>query len=142
MRIGELAKAVGTTPRTVRYYEEIGLLAASGERSAGEHREYTEADVERLRELLRLKSMLGLSLDELRRVMCGEDARARRRREWHETEDPAERRRILLEAKAHIDGLLELVQRRRGELEGFEAELNERRQKQTHLLRELGETVK
>ena len=44
MRIGELAREAGTTPRTVRYYEEIGLLAASGERSAGEHREYTEAD--------------------------------------------------------------------------------------------------
>src|SRR5690242_21693279 len=100
MRIGEFAKATGTTPRTVRYYEEIGLLAASGERSAGEHREYTEADVERLRELLRLKHMLGLTLEELRTVMHGEDARAQRRRDWRQTEDAAERRRILLEAKA------------------------------------------
>jgi DNA-binding transcriptional MerR regulator len=141
MRIGELARAAGTTPRTVRYYEEIGLLAASGERSAGAHREYREADLERLRELLRLKSMLGLSLDELRRVISGEDARARRLREWDETEDPAERRRILLEGKAHTDALLDLVQRRRADLEGFEAELNERRQRQVHLLRELGERV-
>ena len=138
MRIGELAKAVGTTPRTVRYYEEIGLLAASGERSAGEHREYTEADVERLRELMRLKHILGLSLDELKTVMHGEDARAQRRREWHETTDPAERRRILTEGRAHTDTLLELVRRRKTDLESFEAELNERRQKHTHLLRELG----
>jgi DNA-binding transcriptional MerR regulator len=141
MRIGELAKAAGTTPRTVRYYEEIGLLAASGDRCAGAHREYGAADLERLRELLRLKSMLGLSLDGLKSVMCGEDARARRRREWHETEDPAERRRILLEGTAHTDALLELVRRRRADLEGFEAELNERRQQQVHLLRELGERV-
>ena len=141
MRIGELAREAGTTPRTVRYYEEIGLLAASGERSAGEHREYTEGDVERLRELLRLKHMLGLSLEELKAVMHGEDARAQRRREWHETDDAAERRRILTEATAHVDSLLELVRRRRADLESFEAELNERRQKQTHLLRELGETV-
>jgi DNA-binding transcriptional MerR regulator len=138
VRIGELAKATDTTPRTVRYYEEIGLLAASGERSAGEHREYTEADVERLRELLRLKHMLGLTLEELRTVMHGEDARAQRRRDWRQTEDAAERRRILLEAKAHTDSLLELVRRRRADLESFEAELNERRQKHTHLLRELG----
>src|SRR6478735_6441804 len=109
MRIGELARTAGTTPRTVRYYEEIGLLAASGDRSAGAHREY------------------------------GEAARARRRREWHETDDPAERRRILHEGKAHTDALLELVRRRRADLEGFEAELNERRQQQVHLLRELGE---
>jgi DNA-binding transcriptional MerR regulator len=141
VRIGELARAAGTTPRTVRYYEEIGLLAASGDRNAGAHREYSEADVARLRELLRLKSMLGLSLEELRSVMCGEDARARRRREWHETDDPAERRRILLEGTAHTDALLELVRRRRADLEGFEAELNERRQQQIHLLRELGERV-
>ena len=141
MRIGELARAAGTTPRTVRYYEEIGLLAASGERSAGAHREYGDADLERLRELLRLKSMLGLSLEELKTVVHGEDARAQRRREWRETEDPAERRRILLEGKAHTDALLALVQRRRADLEGFEAELNERRQQQVHLLRELGERV-
>ena len=141
MRIGELAREAGTTPRTVRYYEEIGLLAASGDRSAGAHREYGEADVERLRELLRLKSMLGLSLEELKSVMCGEDARMRRRREYRETDDPAERRRILLEGTAHTDALLELVRRRRADLEGFEAELNERRQQQVHLLRELGERV-
>ena len=140
MRIGELAREAGTTPRTVRYYEEIGLLAPC-DRSAGAHREYDETDLGRLRELLRLKSMLGLSLEELRSVMCGEDARARRRREWHETDDPAERRRILLEGTAHTDALLELVRRRRADLEGFEAELNERRQQQVHLLRELGERV-
>src|ERR1700760_4083944 len=99
MRIGELAPAGQTTPRTVRYYEEIGLLAPSGDRSAGAHREYGEADLELCRQLLRLKAMLGLSLEELKSVMCGEDARARRRREWHDTEDPAERRRILLEGK-------------------------------------------
>jgi DNA-binding transcriptional MerR regulator len=141
VRIGELARAAGTTPRTVRYYEEIGLIAASGERSAGAHREYAEADVERLREIMRLKHMLGLTLDELRTVMHGEDARAQRRREWHETSDPGERRRILEEGRAHTDSLLRLVRRRKADLESFEAELNERRQRHSHLLRELGETV-
>ncbi len=137
MRIGELARAAGTTPRTVRYYEEIGLLAESEERPAGSHREYGDEDLARLRELLRLKHMLGLSLDELRDVMHGEDQRAQRRREYHETTDPEERRRLLVEAEAHTDGLLALVRRRKAELEGFEAELNERRQRQAHLLREL-----
>src|SRR4051812_50167370 len=84
MRIGALAKAAGTTVRTVRYYEEIGLLPSDA-RVAGAHREYGEEDVERLRELLRLKGLLGLSLDELREVMVGEDARAARRRARQET---------------------------------------------------------
>jgi MerR family transcriptional regulator, repressor of the yfmOP operon len=137
MRIGALAKAAGTTVRTVRYYEEIGLLPAADERSAGAHREYGEEDVERLRELLRLKGLLGLSLEELREVMVGEDARAARRRAWHETSDPDDRRRILSEGLEYTDSLLELVRRRRAELESFEAELRERRQRQAHLLREL-----
>ena len=141
MRIGELARAAGTTPRTVRYYEEIGLLAEAGERAAGEHREYTDADVARLREVLRLKRLLGLSLDELRRVVQGEDERAERRRKWRETSDPVERRRILLAAADHTEGLLELVQRRKAELETFEAELNDRRRRRLHLLGELDETL-
>jgi len=141
MRIGELARAAGTTPRTVRYYEEIGLLSEVAERAAGEHREYTEADVERLRQILRLKRLLGLSLDELGEVVSGEDARAQRRREWRETSDPVERRRILLEAGDHTEGLLDLVRRRKAELETFEAELNERRRRRLHLLGELDETA-
>jgi len=136
MRIGALAKAASTTVRTVRYYEEIGLLPTD-ERAAGEHREYDEADVERLRELLRLKTMLGLSLDELREVMAGEAARAERRRAWQESTDPVERERLLGEATAHTDSLLELVQRRKAELETFEAELNERRRRLSHKRREL-----
>jgi MerR family transcriptional regulator, repressor of the yfmOP operon len=137
MRIGAFARAAGVTPRTVRYYEEIGLLPDSGERSAGAHREYGEEDLARLRELVRLKHMLGLSLEELRAVMHGEDERAQRRREWHETSDPAEQRRILEAARSHPDSLLELVGRRKEELETFEAELNERRQRVAHLLGDL-----
>ena len=141
MRIGELARAAGTTPRTVRYYEEIGLLAEAEERAAGAHREYSDADVERLRQILQLKRLLGLSLDELHAVVAGEDARAERRRAWQETSDAVERRRILLEAGDHTDGLLDLVRRRKAELEAFEAELNDRRRRRRHLLSELEETV-
>jgi DNA-binding transcriptional MerR regulator len=136
VRIGELARAAGVTPRTVRYYEEIGLLGGSDERASGKHRTYSPEDVERLRDALRLKELLGVSLDELKTVMHGEDERAQRRRAWSETDDPAEQRRILDEALAHVDSLLALVGRRKEELETFEAELNERRQRAAHLLRE------
>jgi MerR family transcriptional regulator, repressor of the yfmOP operon len=123
LRIGELARLAGTTPRTVRYYEEIGLLAAAEERGAGEHRTYTQADLARLREILRLKSLLGLSLDALRDVMTGEDARAARRAAWDATEDPAERRRMLEEARAHVEALLTHVSRHKADVEAYEGEL-------------------
>jgi DNA-binding transcriptional MerR regulator len=127
LRIGELAREAGTTPRTVRYYEEIGLLSSTGSRSAGAHREYGSADLERLLEILRLKDLLGLSLDELREVVHGEAARPARRRTYRESTDPVQRERILAEATAHLDRLLSLVARRRGELEILERELLERR---------------
>jgi DNA-binding transcriptional MerR regulator len=128
LRIGELAKLAGTTPRTVRYYEEIGLLAPADERDAGAHRTYGEPDLARLKEILRLKSLLGLSLDELREVMAGEDARAARRIAYQATEDPRERRRMLEEGARHLDSLLEHVSRHKREVEAYEAELLERRE--------------
>jgi DNA-binding transcriptional MerR regulator len=137
LRIGELARLAGTTPRTVRYYEEIGLLPEPAERESGAHRTYTEADLERLREVLRLKNLLGLSLDELKAVVAAEEARAALRREWHETDDPATRRRILAESLPHLDAQLALVRRRQAELAALEEDLSARRARNRALLSEL-----
>ena len=49
LRIGDVARLVGTTPRTIRYYEEIGLLPEAPARPSGRHRTYTHEEVERLR---------------------------------------------------------------------------------------------
>jgi MerR family transcriptional regulator, repressor of the yfmOP operon len=129
MRIGDVAREVGTTTRTIRYYEEIGLLEAVGSRPSGAHREYTETDVERLREILRFKDLLGVSLDELRALMAAEDARRAIRAEFRRTEDPRRRARLLDEALGHLDRQLELVQRRSAELAALEDDLAERRQR-------------
>jgi DNA-binding transcriptional MerR regulator len=134
-----VAERVGTTVRTVRYYEEIGLLPGPAEREHGRHRLYSTADVERLEQVLRLKQLLGLSLDELKGLVEGEEARAALRAEWRQTEDDAERqRRILRESLGHIDRQLALVDRRRRELEGLAGELEERRARVDGLLAELG----
>src|SRR3954470_14640501 len=130
MRIGHVARAVGTTPRTIRYYEEIGLIQASGPpRPSGAHREYAEADVERLREILRFKDLLGVSLDELRDLMAAEDARRAIREEFRRTGDPARRGRLLEAALGHLDRQLELVERRREEIEALWGDLTERRER-------------
>jgi MerR family transcriptional regulator, repressor of the yfmOP operon len=126
IRIGEVAERTGVTPRTIRYYEEIGLLAGA-ERRKGEHRLYDETDVERLLEVTRLRDLLNLSLDELKQVLEAEEARAALRRAWHETDSPAERLRIVEAALPHVETQLELVRRRKGELEKLEAELVDRR---------------
>ena len=142
MRIGEVAEAVGTTSRTIRYYEEIGLLGSAGERESGKHRTYTEQDVERLRDALRLRDLLGLSLDELRELLEAQDARAALRDEWHRG-DPAPERRaaILKESARHLDRQLELVARRREQIEELESELSERRERVRALLTEFPQPV-
>jgi DNA-binding transcriptional MerR regulator len=128
LRIGELAERAGTTPRTIRYYEEIGLLGAAEDRGHGRHRSYDEEDVARLEHILLLRDLLGLSLEDLQRVVEAEDARATLRREWQGTEDPAMRLRIVEQALGHIGVQMELVERRRAALEELATELRERRQ--------------
>jgi DNA-binding transcriptional MerR regulator len=134
LRIGEVAELTGTTPRTIRYYEEIGLLPGAAGREQGKHRWYTPADVERINEIVRLRDLLGLSLEQLSRLLEAETARAELRREYHQTEEPAARKRILDEALGHIGVQLDLVRSRRSELEQLEGELvNKRRSVQRRL---------
>src|SRR5947199_9771005 len=127
LRIGEVAELTATTPRTVRYYEEIGLLPGAADREQGKHRCYSPADVERIQEIVRLRNLLGLTLEQLSQLLEAESARAELRKEYLRSEDPARRQRILEEALSHIGTQLDLVQHRRRELERLEAELSERR---------------
>jgi DNA-binding transcriptional MerR regulator len=128
LRIGEVAELIGTTTRTIRYYEEIGLLPGAADREQGKHRCYTQADVERVREIVRLRDLLGLSLDQLSTLLEAETARAELRREWQFADSVPERRRILDEALDHVGTQLELVHGRRVELEQLEAELIAKRE--------------
>jgi DNA-binding transcriptional MerR regulator len=137
LRIGEVARLVETTPRTIRYYEEIGLLPASAERESGRHRLYSEGHVERLRELLRLRDLLGVSLEELKELAEAESARAALRDEWRQGGEETRPHEILEEAIGHIGRQLELVRRRRAQLEGLEAELAARRRQLRERLRRM-----
>jgi DNA-binding transcriptional MerR regulator len=123
LRIGEVAELTGTTPRTIRYYEEIGLVPGASDREQGKHRCYTPVDVERIQEIVRLRDLLGLSLDQLSQLLEAETARAELRREFRATEDPTARSRILGQSLGHIASQIELVRGRRHELEQLEREL-------------------
>jgi MerR family transcriptional regulator, repressor of the yfmOP operon len=129
LRIGEVAELTGTTPRTIRYYEEIGLLHGADDREHGKRRHYTDADVDRLRQLIRLKDLLGLSLDDLKKLMAAEAARAGLREEWQHADEPSEQRRILEESLVHLGEQLKLVRARRGEIDRLEGELSARQRR-------------
>ena len=107
MRIGELTRRANVTPRTVRYYESIGLLPR-GERKGGQHY-YGEAAVVRLQKIDQLKQ-IGLDLDEIRDVI------------GLYFSDPSQRRpkqKVLAMLRAHladVDAKLADMQLLRGDL--------------------------
>jgi len=137
-RIGELARRVGTTPRAVRYYEELGLLPGH-ERSDGGHRVYDERDEQRLRDLLHIRTLLGLSLTELREWMDAEDARARLRERWQDlpSEDDTARGEIIREGLDHLATQLALVRTRLSDLERLEDDLADKRRRLRSMLADM-----
>jgi MerR family transcriptional regulator, repressor of the yfmOP operon len=137
LRIGEVAELTGTTPRTIRYYEEIGLLPGADDRAQGKHRLYTQGDVERIKEIVRLRDLLGLSLDQLSQLLEAEAARAELRREYQQADDAETRARILTQSLHHIGTQLGLVRGRLNELKQLEQELVDKRRSVRGKLRAL-----
>ena len=137
-RIGEVADLVGVTTRTIRYYEERGLLAGSTGRAKGAHRLYSEVDVVRLRELLRLRDLLGLSLEELVELAEAEEARAALRGRWADSVTDDERARIVEAAIPLVERQLELVTSRQETLAAFAGELKSKLALLKRHRRELG----
>jgi DNA-binding transcriptional MerR regulator len=102
LRIQEVGAALGLTTRTLRYYEELGLLKPAA-RSEGDYRLYDEDDLERLRFIKGLRDDAGFSLAEIGQLLEDEAARTRNRDRFRTTSDPAERRAIVDDALARVE---------------------------------------
>ena len=122
-RIGEVAQRVGLTERTIRYYEELGLLE-SVKRLEGGTRVYTDDDVRRLKFIRKLKT-LGLSLDEMREL---EGLYGRHR----------SNRTVLPRLMELLDAHLASIGEKIGELEGLRDEIRSYRE---HVSRRMLESV-
>ncbi len=72
MAIGALAAAAGVSTRTVRYYEQRGLLSPAGH-SVGGARRYDAESLERLQRIRELAEILGSDLEEIERILAAED---------------------------------------------------------------------
>jgi MerR family transcriptional regulator, repressor of the yfmOP operon len=125
-KIGEVAEDVGVTQRTIRYYEELGLLGADRARLKGSHRLFTDADIARLRELVRLRMLLGLSLDELTQLAEAAHVSQYLRARWETSTEDAERAEIIEAAIPNVERQLDLVHARQRSLAEFEAELTDK----------------
>jgi MerR family transcriptional regulator, repressor of the yfmOP operon len=72
--IEQVATRTGLTKRTLRYYEEVGLLPPTG-RTEGNYRRYNESDVQRLERIKELRDLLGFSLSDIRDLLQVEEER-------------------------------------------------------------------
>ncbi|HEY3164470.1 MAG TPA: MerR family transcriptional regulator [Candidatus Limnocylindrales bacterium] len=135
LRIQEVAAALGLTTRTIRYYEEVGLLAPAA-RSDGAYRLYDADDIERLRFIKGLRDDAGFSLAEIGRLLEDEAARTRNRARFRSTTDATERRAIVDDALGRVDRQISSLREKIERLEGMIAEADGRR---THLLDHIAE---
>jgi DNA-binding transcriptional MerR regulator len=137
LRIHEAAAEVGLTARSVRYYEEVGLLRPAA-RSEGDYRLYDPTDLERLRFIKGLRDDAGFSLAEIAQLLEDEAARERGHAAFHATTDPAERKRLLCERVASFERQIETLERKIGRLQAMVDESEGRRARTVANIAEIG----
>jgi DNA-binding transcriptional MerR regulator len=125
LRIGEAAARSAVSVRTLRYYEELGLLTPSA-RSPGGARRYAEEDLTRLARIRELKDLLGFNLDEVRTVLTAEDRLGSLRAAYHAEDDQAAQRAIVAEALEINTRVQRAVQAKLERLAAFKGELEAR----------------
>ena len=90
LQIGEAADRAGVTQRTLRYYEEKGLLNAPA-RLDGGFRLYSQEDIDRIGRIKEMRDLLGFSLADIKEMLDADDVRLQIKAEWRSDADDAEK---------------------------------------------------
>ncbi len=106
IRIGDAAAMAEVSPRTLRYYEELGLLSPSLYTRGGERR-YTQEDLTQLQRILELREVLGMNLDEIKEFLSFE-TRLDELRATYRASKGSTTKRARAEQKATLREVLEL----------------------------------
>jgi MerR family transcriptional regulator, repressor of the yfmOP operon len=120
--IEQVAQRTGLTKRTLRYYEEVGLLPPT-DRTGGNYRRYSEEDIKLLQQIKELRDLLGFSLNDIRKLLDAESERGQIKRAYRqETEDGA-RLAQLERADELIRGQIQLIEQKLNGLEQMRSSL-------------------
>jgi DNA-binding transcriptional MerR regulator len=133
LQIGEAAERAALTQRTLRYYEEKGLLNPPT-RMDGGFRLYSPEDMERVDRIRQLKELLGFSLAEIKEMLEAEDVRLQIKAEWRRDADSvekAEKARLGREVTLHQ---LTLIEQKMEKMASLRETLAERVRKYDELL--------
>ena len=135
LRINQVAAETGLTARTIRYYEEMGLLEPAA-RSDGDYRLYDDSDLERLQFIRDLRDDAGFSLAQIGQLLEDEHVRERNRERLRQTGDPEERRSLMLDARARVDHQIEILDAKAARIAAM---IHEARTRRAHLDAHLAE---
>jgi len=124
-RMEDVVRRTGLTPRAIRYYEEVGLLAPSG-RTAGGFRLFTEAEIERLVRIKDLQTLLGFSLAEIKETLQTDAMRAELRQQYAQATDPQTRLQVLGQGTDLIESQIRVIEERMARLAKLREEYEQR----------------
>jgi DNA-binding transcriptional MerR regulator len=136
LRIHEVAADTGLTTRTIRYYEELGLLKPAA-RSEGSYRLFDPDDLERLRFIKGLRDDAGFSLADIGQLLEDDLVRVRNGNRFRSTTDTTERRAILEDAMERVNRQVATLKAKIDRLEEMIAEAHARRTRLENHLAEL-----
>lgn len=134
--IGKVAEQVGVSERTLRYYEQIGLLTPAAH-SPGGCRRYTRQDIDRVTHVRELQQVMGYSLDEIHGLLGARDRLEAIRAAYHQAPEPADQVELVEEALGTLDQLRIRVRAKVERLGRILAELDARSARYHKALEEL-----
>ncbi|QHW32356.1 MerR family transcriptional regulator [Paenibacillus rhizovicinus] len=126
-KIDDVAKECGMTKRTIRYYEEIGLIPPP-ERSEGGIRIYTRGHIERLKQVVNARDVLGFSLQEILDFVAVREILDEQKQKYWKTEELEAKLAQLREIETTVAQQLAMVDQKLDKMAEFRQEL-ERSQK-------------
>jgi DNA-binding transcriptional MerR regulator len=123
--IEQVAAQTGLTKRTLRYYEEVGLLPPTG-RTEGNYRRYTQDDIQRIERIKNLRNLLGFSLSDIREILEAEDERHQLQLAYRQETEASSKIAQLDHADEIIRHQLELIEQKIAGLEQMRSALLEK----------------
>ena len=125
LQIGEVAERTGVTQRTLRFYEEKGLLRPPS-RMDGGFRLYSEDDVKRVEMVRRLQDLLGVTLADIKEMVDAQEMLRELRAQYRPEAGVDEKRRQLQKAIDVVQAQYTIVKQKCGQMEEMKAQLEER----------------
>ncbi len=141
LQIGEVAQRTGVTQRTLRFYEEKGLLRPPS-RMDGGFRLYSEEDVKRVEHIRRLQDLLGISLAEIKEMVDADEVLRELRSQYRPESAITEKRNQLQKATEVTEAQFAIVKQKTEQMREMETQLTERLRLFTRWKQELDELEK